>query len=269
MTSTDSCRGTVWALLPFLIHGGTTHTKGMVMMDEQKRFALAGVIGVVLLCAAAQCFSQTPPESVAYNLVDLQAEVQLEVPNDLLQAVLFVELNEVDPAHLASELNSALADALAIAKNSASVTARSGGYQTYPVYDRSQKLTAWRGRAEVRLESRDFESVATLIARLQAHMQVGSIAFSVSPDARNSAMDTLTAEAIAAFRSRSDIVRRALGAKAYKIRRIALNTQSTPPPPRPFQRAAGAIASEAIPAPGLEAGTSRVSVSASGTIEVE
>jgi predicted secreted protein len=238
-------------------------------MDKQKRFGLVGLIGAIFLCAAAQCFSQKLPESTAYNLVDLQAEVQREVPNDLLQAVLFVEANEADPAHLASELNSALADALAIAKKSASVTARSGGYQTYPLYDRSQKLTAWRGRAEVRLESRDLESAATLIARLQARMQLGSIIFSVSPESRNSAVDTLTAEAIAAFRSRSDIARQALGAKAYKIRRIALNTQSAFPQPRPFQRAAGAIAADAIPVPGLEGGTSRVSVAASGTIEVE
>ena len=106
-------------------------------MDVQKRLGPVGLVGVVFLFAGAQCFSQTLPASLGYNLVDLQAEVQREVQNDLLQAVLFVEANEVDPAHLASELNTALEDALAIAKKSASVTVRSGGYQTYPLYDRA------------------------------------------------------------------------------------------------------------------------------------
>ena len=141
--------------------------------------ALIAALGLAACLAQAQ----TPPP-VSYNVVELQAEAQREVPNDLMQAVMFAELSDADPAKLASALNRAINAALATAKPVAGVTARSGGYQTFPVYDRSQRLTGWRGRAEVRLESRDFEAASSLIAQWQSTLQLASLSFGVSPEAR-------------------------------------------------------------------------------------
>ena len=56
--------------------------------------------------------------------------------------------------------------------------------------------------------------------------------------------------AVAAFRSRAEIVRQSFSGRAYKIRKITLSTSGFVPQP-------------------LEGGQSMITVSANGTIEVE
>ena len=127
----------------------------------------------------------------------------------------------------------AVNEALRVAKDYKGVTARSGNNQTYPVYAKGNVLQGWRGRAEIRIESRDFEAASGLIGKLQAGMQLGNISFSVSPEARRSAENELIAEAIAAFKARAEIVKAALAGRGYKLQRLNLaNGYGAPPPPR-------------------------------------
>jgi predicted secreted protein len=149
------------------------------------------------------------------------------------------------------------------------VRARSGYNQTYPVYDRNNKQTGWRGRAEIRLESKDVQAMGDLIGRLQASMQLGGVRFSVSPELRRQVENELMIEAVAAFRARADIARQALNGGSYKIRRISLNTGGFAPPPVPVARAMAPAAADTVVAPNFEAGWTTVQVGASGTIEVE
>jgi predicted secreted protein len=222
---------------------------------------------LLLPLSAAAPAAETP---VRYNVVELQADVQREVPNDLLNATLYVELNDSSPSALANAINKRVNEALRVAKEHKGVQARSGGNHTYPVYTRGNVLQGWRGRAEIRIESRDFQSAAALIGKLQSGMQLGGMHFSVSPEARRAAEDELIKEAIAAFRARADVVRTALGGKSYKLQR--LDVGSGQPPPRPFyamqQRASAAPAQEVAP-PDLQAGVSQITVIARGAIEVE
>ena len=103
-----------------------------------------------------------------YNNIELQAEAQREVQNDLLNATLFIELNDASPAALANAVNKSVNDALRIARDYKNVRVRSGNNQTMPVYAKGNVLQGWRGRAEIRLESRDFEAASALIGKLQA-----------------------------------------------------------------------------------------------------
>jgi predicted secreted protein len=229
--------------------------------------ALGITVLCVLMAVTGVARSESSHESVTYNLVDLQADAQREVPNDLLQAVLFTEATNSDPGRLAADLNTELHGALDSAKAFDTVTTRTGGYRTYPVYDRNQDLTGWRGRAEIRLQSRDFQAASKLIGALQGRLQLASLDFSVSPEARKDAEDVLLTQAIKAFNARAEIVRAALAGRSFRIRHLSLGIQGGSPPPRPLQFARAAA--KAAPAPALEAGTSLVTVVASGTIEVE
>jgi predicted secreted protein len=235
------------------------------MKRRYNRFLLFALLALI---ARGPAWAQPAPGSTRYNTVDLQARAQREVRNDTLSASLFVELTGADAAKLADSLNRNTADSLAVAKEFKSVKVRSGNNQTYPVYDRSQRLTAWRGRAELRLESKDFQAAATLIGRLQSRMQLGQIGFSVSDEARNAAEDELIDEAINAFRARADIVRTSLGGRGYKIRHLAVNTGGGFVP-RPLMARAGVAAAEGVATPPLEGGVSQITVSVNGTIEVE
>lgn len=228
-------------------------------------FIAALFAAVVALPAAAQRGGDEPHR---HNIVELQAESQREVANDLLTATLYAELNDMDAAKLASSLNTRTNEALAVAKEYRTVRTRSGGNQTFPVYDRNQRLTGWRGRAEIRIESRDFQAAGALIGQLQANLQLGGVNFGVSPEARKRAQDELITEAIAAFRARGDIVRSALGGRGYRIGRIAINTGGGFVQPRQAFAARG-VGAEAVAAPQLEGGVSQITVNVSGSIEIE
>ncbi len=209
-------------------------------------------------------------EGVRYNQVELRAEVSRDVPNDLMSARLSVEAHDSTPAEVAAALNRATAEAIITAAAFDRVKAQTGQTYTYPVYDRNQRLVGWRGRAEVRVESQDFPALAQLAAKLQPSMQLGGIAFTISPAQRRRVESELITEAVEAFRARAVIAQRALGGQSYRIRQIALDTGGAPSP-RPFattRAAPAAIAAEAPP-PVFEGGETRVQVSASGLIEVE
>ncbi len=225
--------------------------------------ALAGLLG------AGAAAAQAPLDPVRFNQVDLQAEVSREVPNDLMNASLYAEVSDPSAPKVAGELNRLATDALRTAGEFKSVKARSGFTQTYPVYDRQNKLAGWRGRTEIRLESKDTQAMAALIGRLQSSLQLGGVSFSVSPELRRQVENELITEGVAAFRARADIAAKALGGRGYKIRRIGLNTGGFAPGPRPLARSAMAPAAAEVAPPAFEAGTSQVNVVASGTVEVE
>src|SRR5690242_16538105 len=160
-----------------------------------------------LLCLAvsltlAAAVHAAEPRQPHYNVVELRAEVQREVQNDLLNAVLYVEMNDASPAVLAGAINRSVNEALRAAKDFPAVKARSGGNQVYPVYSKANTLQGWRGRAEIRIESRDFETASALIGKLQATMQLASLNFSIAPDSRKAVEDELMVEAIKAFKAR-------------------------------------------------------------------
>jgi predicted secreted protein len=172
---------------------------------------------LVLLLAPLLAAAQTP--ETLFNLVTLNAQAEREVPNDLLSAVLAAEAEGAEPAQLANEVNRAMQQALATAKGYRGVNARSGAYQTFPIYDKN-RVSRWRARQELRLESGDFAAVTELIGKLQAGLVVTGMTLSVSPEARRQAENALIPEALAAFDERARLVRDAMKAKGYRVRNL-------------------------------------------------
>ena len=210
------------------------------------------------------------PPAPRYNLVELQAEAQREIPNDLLAATLFVEETNPAPAALAATLNRVVAEALKVARDFPQVKARTGNNATYPVYaPRTTQLQGWRGRAEIRLETRDFAAGSALIGKLQASMQLAGVGFSVSPEARKAAENELIAEAITAFRARAEIVQKAMAGKGFRIERLNISTGQNSPPPRLMMATARTPSEAAMAPPPVEAGASIVTVAVGGAIEVQ
>ncbi len=211
------------------------------------------------LAAGAQA-----PEGL-FNLVTLSAQAEREVPNDLLSAVLAAEAEGVEPAPLAAEVNRAMQRALAIARGVGAVKIRTGSYATTPVYDKN-RITRWRVRQELRLESADFAAATDLIGKLQASLVVAGMTLSVSPEARRQTEHALTAEASGAFDERARLMRDAMKAKAYRLRDLQLSGSE---PPRPiYAMARSALAQSAAP-PAVEPGTTRIVIAVSGTIQLQ
>jgi predicted secreted protein len=229
-----------------------------------KRILTCSMAGCFFLAAVSAAAAEPPPR---YNTVELQAEAQREVQNDLLNANLFVELNDPNPAALANAINQSVNGAMRIAKGYKGVQVRSGNNQTYPIYAKGNVLQGWRARAEIRIESKDFESASGLIGKLQAGMQLGNMTFSVSPEARRATENELIAEAIGAFKARADIVKAALAGRGYKLQRLNVVNGYNAPQPR-LAMARMAVSAQDVAAPNLEAGVTLVTVTANGAIEV-
>jgi predicted secreted protein len=216
---------------------------------------------LVVLLLLAGCASAGEQEA-QFNVVTLEAQVSREVANDQLVAVLAVELHGPDPAELAQTANRRMAEALKVAAAVPAVKARSGNYQTFPRYDRNQRIESWQVSQELRLESADFAAATRLIGKLQETLVVRSMAVQLSTAARRAAEDALIREAIAAFHARADLVRSAMKAAGYRLRTLNIGTSGGAPPPRPFE--ARALAQPVA----VEPGESQVTVTATGSIQL-
>lgn len=202
--------------------------------------------------------------------VSFQVQATAEIGNDTMRAVLFVEDEDASPPRLAERVNRALAEAVRTARSAEGVNVRTGGYSTWPVYDKT-RIVRWRARTDLILESSDFRRASELVGRLQTTLRLGGVDFSVSPDARKKAEDELLAGAIGAFRDRAARIAEAFGARGWRVRDVSVSADGglAPPVPRMAMAARAAIADEVVTPPGVEGGTSRVVMVVSGAVEME
>jgi predicted secreted protein len=219
----------------------------------------------ILLLAPFVAAAQT--QETLFNLVSLSAQAEREVPNDLLHAVLAAEAEGTDPAPLADGVNRAMQRALATAQAYKAVKAQSGGYQTFPIYDKG-RVVRWRVRQELRLESGDFAAASELIGKLQASLVVSGLSLSVAPDTRRKTENALMAEAYAAFEERVRIARDAMKAKSYRVRDVNFSGAGGAVPRQDFALARS-MAASSPQAPAIEAGSTRILITVSGTVQLQ
>lgn len=224
------------------------------------RRILAFLLVLPVLAAAQQ------PSEPLFNLVTLSAQAERDVPNDLLTAVLAAEQEGADPARLADAVNRTMQGALAVAQGTRGVRARSGNYQSHPVHDKG-RIVRWRVRQELRLESGDLAAASELIGKLQASLVVTGMHLSVSAEARRLAENALISEALAAFDDRARVVRDAMKSKGYRVKEVQISGGDQPRPM--VALGARAMASESVAAPALEPGTTRITTSVTGTIQLQ
>ncbi|WP_432720074.1 SIMPL domain-containing protein [Jeongeupia wiesaeckerbachi] len=227
---------------------------------------LAGLSGPVLA------------ETLNYNVVNLNAQSSREVGNDTAHALLYVELSDSDPARLADKVNQTLAAAVKRVKSVGSVQSGGTGYTTFPIYNsKTNKQEGWRGRGELRLNSKDFSALSKLLGELQQPlangigMQLADVRYGVSEQRRDQVENELIEESLKAFRQRADLVRRNLDGSGFKVINVNVDTGQSVQPPMPMYKSARAMSADAVGAapPMLEGGDSRVSVTVSGSIQVQ
>lgn len=230
-----------------------------------RRFSVCLAVALAASGGAAQ-----PIQPPFYNVVTLETSATAEVTSDTLTTTLFTEEQGPDPGQLASRVNARVEEALAKAKADPKVEARSGNYQTSPIYDRGSQITGWRIRADITLESRDFKAISALAGTLQPLMKLSSMTFSLSRRARETAEATLTNEALARFQEKARAIAKQLGFPSYALGQIALRTEG-PIHVQPMFRAAaaGGMVDQLPPPPGpvpVEPGKSSVTVFVSGSV---
>ena len=208
----------------------------------------------------------------SYNQISLRAEAQQEVAHDQMQVILYSEAQDTDPARLADTVTKALNHAVATARKHPQINVKLGNRSSSPVYDsKGQKITAWRERAELRLETTEFSELSALTAELLKTLKMANMQFSIAPKTRISSEDDLLKEAISAFQARAQLVTKAFGSTSYKVVNLNLNSSGFSRPPMYAGSAkmmVSAMADQESAVPEIEAGSSQVSIIADGVIEI-
>ena len=209
-------------------------------------------------------------DELHYNQISLRAEVSQEVARDLMIVTLYTEEQNTDPAKLAADISTTMNKSLAQAKQVKDITLRQGSRNSYPVYDtKGQKITGWRERAELRLESSDFAALSKLTGELLTDLKMAGMDFAIATPTRKASEDALLKEAVTAFKARAQLATDALGGKGYKIVSLNLNSNGYPQPYMRGPMMMKAAGMDGAPVtPEVEAGTSQVSMTADGAIEV-
>lgn len=207
----------------------------------------------------AQAAATAPPSAV-----QVSASSSVVVQNDRLQAWMRVEAENANPAAAASQVNSAIAKALATARAFPAVKVATAGYSTQQILDKP-KPSRWRVVQSLSLDSSDFTAAATLISRLQDEegLLLSGMGFSLTDKTRRDAEDSVTQQAIKSWQARAQQAAIGLGFAGWRPGHVGVQTGDAGRP-YPMMRAQ-AMASPAGSAPvALEAGTTEVSVTVSG-----
>ena len=201
-----------------------------------------------------------------YDRVHLTASAQTQVDNDTVIATLFAQEEGSDAAQLANLVNERIATAVALVKQHESIKLQTSGYNTTPVYHKD-RITGWRVRQTIRLESQDMTLMSEVLGQLQQTLNLQDIVFAVSPELKNRTDDELIAEALQVFEQRARNVIEQLGRKNFKIVDINVATGASPYPQRRFE--AAVMSASKMAAPAIEGGEQTLQVTVSGQIEME
>jgi predicted secreted protein len=230
--------------------------------------ACAAPLALALAPAAAN--AQTVVQYQPSGVLSLNAQASAEVPQDVVDITLFYEQEASDPSSLTGTLNQHADEALQKAKGVTGVTARTGSFSIYPSTDRDGRISAWRGRTEVVLESHDFAAASKLAGQLSSIMQVGNVQFSLSPEAQRAAEQKLTGQAIASFKQQASAAAQAFGYSGYTIREVNVGHGGVPPRPVMMMSMRSDVSAKAAAAPvPVEGGTSTVTVNVSGSVQMK
>lgn len=226
----------------------------------------SGSLSVAVLLLMFSPFLLADGHETLFNKINLQAEVEREVPNDEMTVILAVEHQGATPSDLADRVNKDMAWALEQAKAVNAIAAKTRNYTTTPIYrDRERVISGWRVRQELELKSQDFPTMTQMVGKLQERLQVVQMGFSPTPETRRQHQNELISEAMEQFRERVAIVQQHMEGRDYRIVELHINTGGYG---RPMMMAdyARAAAPE-MAAPAVEAGTSQVQVTITGSVQ--
>jgi predicted secreted protein len=209
--------------------------------------------------------------SVNATTLTLDATAKTEVANDEMLVVLAVERDGTDLSALNQTVLAALNSAIAEAKKSPGIKARTGSVTTNPNWNKDGKTSGWKVRGEVILTSQQLPTLGNLIGQLGQKMQISDIQFRLSDQARAEAEKQLLKQVADLFKSKSKDATQALGFTQFNLKELNLSN-GYQVNVRPMMRAKGRSADMAsmssAPAPS-ESGESEVSITISGSIELK
>ncbi len=199
-----------------------------------------------------------------FNQVNLQAQAEREIPNDQLTVMLAVEEEGKEAAKIANKINQDMDWALKIVSKKSEVDSRTQAYNTYPIYDK-RTVIGWRAIQQLELKSKNITELSELVGKLQSRLQVKNMRFSPTRETRVQYENEWIEEAMIAFKQRVEIVKKHMDDKNVRIVNMHINTGGAHS--RPIYAESRMMAMDSKAAPAVEAGTSRITVTVSGSVQ--
>lgn len=224
----------------------------------------------LMAAVAASPVALAQASEVPANVVSLSASGHLEVPQDWLTVVLSTTREGNDAATVQNQLKVAVDAALAIAQPQAKpqqLEVHTGNLRLYPRYGSNGRISGWQGQAEVVIEGRDIANVSAVAGRVQT-LTVSNMGFSLSREARQALESQVQAQAIERFRARASEIAKGFGFSGYTLRDVSVSSTDMPERPMPRMMAMEAKAAASDAAIPVAAGTSTVSITVSGAIQM-
>lgn len=200
-----------------------------------------------------------------FNVVNLQAQAEREIPNDQMIVILATEHEGSNAANISQEINKDMKWALEIIKTYKDVDSKTGNYQTYPIYNK-QTITGWRSSQQVEIKSENMSDLTELVGKLQDRLQVKQMNFSPTDTTRKQHENELIEEAMVAFKERVAIVGKHMEQKSHRIVNIHINSGGYQPPVM-YERTMKTMAMDVASSPAVEAGMSKITVNVSGSVQ--
>lgn len=225
-----------------------------------KTYLVALLLGLSTLTAHAE----TAP---TYDRIGFSISAEKEVANDVLTATLYAEQQGQDTTTMADSVNQAITWAMDIAKQESAVVSRTLNYTTNPVYENG-KVSGWKVRQSIQLESQDSKVLSGLLGKLQEKLRIEGINYSVSPEVQAKTEEELINQALASFKQRAEQIKAGMGRNEYRVVRIDIQSMGGDYPQPALYRMAAMEASPAPAPPSLEGGKQNLQVNVQAEIEL-
>ncbi|HLT26370.1 MAG TPA: SIMPL domain-containing protein [Zeimonas sp.] len=237
------------------------------------RGALAAALAAVAFGLAPAATALAQPADAFHGQVDLRPRLNLdasawrEVAHDRVVVTLYAERESAEPAIGQAQVSTVLAPALERLKRTPEVEVQTAGYRTDPVWQQS-RIVGWRTRGALQLTGKPSESFNALVGELASSLNVQSVQYLLSREARLAVEQELIGQAVQAFHAKADAAVRALGFRSYEVREVSIGGSGPIVPefaPKTMMMARAAGADEAAPLPGAE-GRTTVTTTVSGSV---
>ncbi|MEJ2213353.1 MAG: SIMPL domain-containing protein [Gammaproteobacteria bacterium] len=223
---------------------------------------------VVSLFLCFHSLNALASENITYNRIHFSVIAEKQVSADEIIVTMSVQRNGPDIAMLADQVNRTMKTALKTANKEKGIQVETLNYQTNKNYQKG-KQSGWQVSQSMSLIGSDMEQMSELIGKLQAELQLNSITYQVSSERKQQIEDELSEIALKKFTAKAAKYSNSLNRSNYQIVQISLSNQNTSPPrPMLMARQGAMMAAESIAAPSIQPGDQKISITATGSIEL-
>jgi len=225
------------------------------------------LIALLLATTSLACWSDESHLRY-YDRISFSVTASQEVENDTLVALLYAQHEAEKAGDAAALVSREISRAMTRARTTKGVKVQTLDYNTTPVYgdNAGRQVVSWRVRQSIRLESMDSNALSSLIGKLQTGLALGQISYSISPKRRKAVEEQLIRQAIDNFQHRAELISDEMDARKYHLVEMSIHTSGAAP--RPYAMRGQAINAMPVP-PVIEAGAQRVTVTVTGTVELQ